>query len=93
MAPLQRYQSFLAFIVPEKYVTKILKNGKICENLPRDITPRVIGLCRQFCHYTFLILETKCGKSFIEVGPQTLKLLSKLHFNLKKNPKGHNSKS
>ena len=24
-----------------------------------------------FCHYIFVILETKCGISFIEVGPQT----------------------
>ena len=29
IAPLQRYQSFLAFIVPEKSVTKNFKNGKV----------------------------------------------------------------
>ena len=29
IALLQHYQSFLAFIVPEKSVTKIFKNGKI----------------------------------------------------------------
>ena len=34
-----------------------------------------------FCDYTLLTLETKCSLSFIEVGPQTLKLLSKMHFN------------
>ena len=42
------------------------------KNLWRDITPRVMGPWPPFCHYTFLTLETKCGISFIEVGPQTL---------------------
>ena len=60
----------LAFIVPEKSVTKIFKNGKI-ENISRDITARVMGPWPPFCHYTFLTLETKCGIRFIEVGPQT----------------------
>ena len=31
------------------------------ENLPRDITPRVMGPWSLFCHYIFLSLETKCG--------------------------------
>ena len=42
IAPLQRCQSLQAFIVPEKSVTKISRMAKF-ENLPRDITPRVIG--------------------------------------------------
>ena len=29
LAPMQHYLSFLAFIVPEKSVTKVFKNGKI----------------------------------------------------------------
>ena len=36
-----------------------------------DITPRVMGPWLPFCHYTFLILETKCSIRFIEVGSQT----------------------
>ena len=34
-----------------------------------------------FCNYTLLTLETKCSINFNEVGPQTQKLLSKMHFN------------
>ena len=36
-----------------------------------DITLRVMGPWTPFCYYIFLTLETKCGFSFIEVGPQT----------------------
>ena len=32
---------------------------------------RVMGPWPTFCHYTSLTFETKCGISFIEVGPQT----------------------
>ena len=46
--------------------------------------PRVMGPWPPFCQYTFLTLETKCGISFIKVWPQTLKLLSKMHFNFLK---------
>ena len=38
----------------DESVTKI-------ENLPRDITPRVMGPCPLFCQNSFLTLETKCG--------------------------------
>ena len=62
--------SSLAFIVPEKSVTKFLRMAKF-ENLSKDISPRVMGLWPPFCHYTFFTLETKCEISFIEVGPQT----------------------
>ena len=71
--------SFLAFLAPEKSVTKIFKNGK-SKNLPRDVTPRVMGPWPLFLDYTLLTLETKSSISFIEVGPQTYKLLSKMHF-------------
>ena len=68
--------SFLAFLGSVRKVSKITK----FENLPRDITPWVMSPWASFCHYTFLILETKYGISFIEVGPQTQRLLSKMHF-------------
>ena len=45
-----------------------------------------------FYHYTFLTLETQMWLKFIEVGPQTYKLLSKMHFKFWKPTKGHNSK-
>ena len=46
-----------------------------------SVTARVIGPWPLFCDYTLLTLETKCSISFIEVGLQTKKLLSKMHFN------------
>ena len=63
------------------------------ENIGRNITARIMGPWPPFCLYTSLTLETKCGISFIEVGPQTYKLLSKILFFFWKPTKGHNSKS
>ena len=40
-----------------------------------------------------LTSDPKYNISFIEVGPQTYKLLSKMHFKFWKHNKGHNSKS
>ena len=47
--------NFLAFIIPEKSVTKIFKNVKI-ENLSRNITPRVMGPWPPFCQSINIIL-------------------------------------
>ena len=41
-----------------------------------------------FFHYIFLTLETKSDLSFIQVGPQTKQLLSKIHFFFLKTYKG-----
>ena len=40
------------------------------ENLPRDITPRVMGPWPLFWDYTLLTSETKSSVNFIEVEPQ-----------------------
>ena len=40
-----------------------------------------MGPWQLFCNYTLLTPEIKCSISFNEVGPQILKLLSKMHFN------------
>ena len=76
--------SYLAFIVPENLLRQILGMAKF-ENLSKNISPRVMSPWPPFFHYTFLTLETKCDVSFIEVGPQALKLLSRTHFNFVEN--------
>ena len=79
IAPLERY-------LPEKSVTKIFTNGKIhqLENIPRDVTPTVMGCWPLLFYHTFLNLQSKYDISFLEVGSQVQIVISKKHNKLKK---------
>ena len=55
-----RFFSFLAFLVPEKSVANIFKNGKIWKPTTGQNSNNYAPW-PPFCHYNFLILETKCG--------------------------------
>ena len=58
--------NFLAFIVPQKSVTKIFKKGKIWKPI-KEQNSKSYGPFATI----LLTLETKCGISFIEVGSKT----------------------
>ena len=85
--------SFLAFIVPEKSVMKIFKNVRIWKPIKGHKSNSYGPLATILPWHLFLTLETKCYISFIVVRPQTKKLLSRMHFNVWKPTKGHNSKT
>ena len=72
--------SFLAFMVPQKGVTKIFQLWQIhkCENIIRDITLWVMGPWPLFYYHSLFSSGTKCGISFMEVGPETFKVSNKM---------------
>ena len=49
-----------------------------CENLIRDVTPRIMGPWPLFYYNTSLFSGSKCDISFRDVGPETFKLLNKM---------------
>ena len=62
--------SFLAFIVTEKSVTKIFKNGKIWKPIKEQNSKSYGPLATILPLHLPYLRETKCGISFIEVEPQ-----------------------
>ena len=72
--------SFLAFIIPKKNITNIFHWWQIhkCEKVIRDITPRVLGPWPLFYYHTSFSSGTKCGISFMDVGPETFEVLNKM---------------
>ena len=55
--------------------------------MPRDVTPTVMGCWSLLCYHTFLNLQSKYDISFLEVGQQVQKVISKMPNKLKKKKK------
>ena len=48
------------------------------ENIPRDVTPRVMGCLPLLNYHMLLKLPSKYDISFLEVGPQVQNVISKM---------------